>query len=160
MSAGTTMQQPPVDSDSSSHEVKVLEEKVALLEKQLAAKQGELEESQDAIKSIENNLTRQYVEDWDVTDADGKKGNFCGGIYWMKGDGSLYYKDKSHFEGQWDSMGEIIEGKLHDCHGEVIAEWENGEEIIEEEETEDDDSDDDDDSEDEDPDNKKRKPSV
>lgn len=105
----------------ANHKIKLLEEKVASLEKQLDETKRELA---GQLYSIERNMTHQYVEDWTVTDEDGKKGSFCGIMYWIKGEGSIYYNDKTHFEGNWDSAGEIIDGKLFDYNCDVIAEWE------------------------------------
>jgi len=109
--------------------IKTLENKIVALEMQVKEKVREID-------AIEKNMTRQYVEDWSVTDSDGKKGAFCGNIYWIKGGGILYYNNKTHFEGDWGSTGEITNGILFDYYGDTIAEWEDGVEIEEEEEKE------------------------
>ena len=136
-------------NNSESNTILLLEKKIEDLTKQLQKTQLELEEKITTISAIENNLTSQYVEEWVVTDNNGKKASFGGIIYWMKGEGSIFYKDKSHFEGDWDSMGEIIDGKLFDYNYNVISEWKNGEEIEEEEEEEEEDEEDEDEDEDE-----------
>lgn len=109
----------------AKNKIRELEERIRWLE-------AEVKDKEELISAIQNNMTRQYVEDWEVTDNDGKRGNFCGVMYWIKGDGTVYYKNKTHFEGMWDSTGEIMDGKLFDRNGELIAEWEDGEEIEEE----------------------------
>jgi len=114
-----------------TNQIKLLEEKVAALEKQLDETKYILG---GHLYSIERNMTRQYVEDWTVTDEDGKKGNFCGIMYWIKGEGSIYYNDKTHFEGNWDSAGEIIDGKLFDRNYELLSEWIDGVEVESDEE--------------------------
>lgn len=129
-------------NNAESQTIILLEKKIADLTKQLQETQMELNEKKSIISAIEDNLTGQCVEEWEVTDNTGKKGNFYGRIYWIKGDGIIYYEDQSHFEGDWDSMGEIINGKLIDCKYDVIAKWENGEEIEHEDEDEDEDEDD------------------
>ena len=78
----------------------------------------------------------------------------------MIGDGSLYYTDKTHFEGEWEFTGEKKEGKLYDRDGDTITEWEDGEEVFDEEEYSPEEYDSEEGDDDEDPAEKRRKPSV
>ena len=111
--------------------IKTLEDKIVALEMQVKEKVCEID-------AIEKNMTRQYVEDWSVTDSDGKKGAFCGNIYWIKGGGTLYYNNKTHFEGDWDSTGKIVDGELFDCHDNLVTKWVDGVEFDDDDEEEED----------------------
>jgi len=72
-------------------------------------------------------MKSQYVENWTVTDSYGEKGEFSGNIYWIKGEGTIFYKNNTIFEGDWDSTGEINDGELRGMHSdEVLAKWECG----------------------------------
>jgi hypothetical protein len=107
----------------AQNKIKQLEEKVAILESEILEKQSHIE-------SIESNMKSQYVEDWTMTDSDGKKGSFSGNMYWIKGEGMIFYKNNTIFEGNWDSTGEINYGELRETYSdEVLAKWECGIEI-------------------------------
>ena len=107
----------------AKNKLKQLEEKNAKLEAQVVDLKKQVAEKDRVFADIETNLTRDYVEEWTTDD-----GEFTGGIYWMKGEGTLYYKNKTYFEGSWNSAGEIIEGLLCDCRNRnVIERWEDGE---------------------------------
>ena len=114
----------------AKNKLKQLEEKNAKLEAQVEDLKSQVEdlkhqvaEKDRVIADIEANMTRDYVEQW-TTD----EGEFTGGIYWVKGEGTMYYKNKTYFEGSWSSTGEIIEGLLCDARNRnVIERWENGE---------------------------------
>jgi len=126
----------------AKNKIKDLETKIADLTKQLLEKQCE-------ILSIEENMETQYVDGWTVKDSYGGKGEFHGTIYWIKGKGVLYYKDRTRFEGHWDSSGEIKNGELSNCNGDVITKWEDGVELEEEDEEDEDEEEEEDEEEDE-----------
>jgi len=103
--------------------IKELEDKIRWLE-------CDIKEKEETISAIESNMENCYVENWTITDSDGKKGEFSGNIYWIKGEGIVFYKNNTIFEGGWDSTGEITDGELRGTHSdEIIAKWECGEEI-------------------------------
>jgi len=105
------------------NKIKQLEEKVTILEREVLEKQCH-------IASIESNMKSQYVENWTVTDSYGEKGEFSGNIYWIKGEGTIFYKNNTIFEGDWDSTGEINDGELRGMYShEVLTKWENGVEM-------------------------------
>jgi hypothetical protein len=107
----------------AKNKLKQLEEKNAKLETQVEDLKSQVEDLKDQVADIETNMTRDYVEGW-TTD----EGEFTGGIYWVKGEGTMYYKNKTYFEGSWSSNGEIIEGLLCDARNRnVIERWEDGE---------------------------------
>jgi len=106
------------------NKIKNLEEKITILERNLSEKEC-------TISEIENNMKRQYVDGWIVTDSEGIKGNFSGNIYWIKGDGILHYKNGNIFEGDWDSIGEIVDGTLSNRKGEILRKWDDYEELSE-----------------------------
>jgi hypothetical protein len=119
--------------------------KIKKLERKIIELESQLQEKCIMISDIEQNMTSQYVENWTITDTDGEKGEFSGNMYWIKGEGLIFYKNGTHFEGSWDSTGEIIDGELiRNSNSEVISKWECGVEIGDE-----DDEDSDEDSEDE-----------
>jgi hypothetical protein len=104
----------------AQNKIKQLEEKVAIVEREVLEKQCH-------IASIESNMKSQYVENWNVTDIDGEKGEFSGNIYWIKGEGTIFYKNNTIFEGDWNSTGEINDGELRGMYSdEVLAKWECG----------------------------------
>jgi hypothetical protein len=119
----TVFEKPMDELDEAKNLIKQLEEKIRLLE-------CDIKEHKETISAIEDNMESCYVENWTVTDSDGKKGEFYGNIRFVKGCGTLYYKDKTYFEGDWDSTGEINCGELRRTHtDELLAKWEDGEEI-------------------------------
>jgi len=114
----------------AKNKIKDLEIKITDLTQQLLEKQYE-------IIYIEENMVTQYVDGWTVKDSYGEKGEFHGNIYWIKGEGILYYKNRTRFEGDWDSSGKIKNGELSNCNGDVITKWEDGVELeVEKEEEE------------------------
>ena len=107
----------------AKNKIKELEEEIKLLK-------CDLDEQTETIKAIEQNMENFYVENWTVTDSNGKKGRFSGNICWIKGGGVLYYNNGTYFEGVWDSIGEINYGELRRTYtDEIITKWEDGEEI-------------------------------
>jgi hypothetical protein len=109
---------------SEKNKIKELEEKVRWLE-------IELHNKEKTILAIEKNMEVLYVENWTVKD----RGTFSGNVYWIKGGGILFNNDGTRFEGDWDSTGKITDGELYITHsGELVARWENGEEIASEDE--------------------------
>lgn len=127
-----TVFQPPTDEIiEARNKIKELEEKIKWLE-------TDNKDKMETISIMEKNMERLYVENWTVTDSDGKKGVFSGNVYWIKGDGTLFYKNNTIFEGSWDSTGEIIDGELRGTHtDELISKWIDGDEVdLEEEEDE------------------------
>lgn len=105
------------------NKIKELEEKIRSLE-------CDIKEKDETISAIEENMTSQYVEDWTVTDNYYGKGRFSGNMYWIKGEGMVFYQDNTLFEGSWDSSGEITDGELRETYSdELLAKWEHGEEI-------------------------------
>ena len=109
--------------------MKLLEENFTL---QLQEKQYIIEEKTEEISAIKDNMESFYVENWTVTDSNGKKGEFSGNINWVKGSGIIYYKDKTYFEGCWYDTGEIDSGELRHTHTDaLIKKWEDGEEVYE-----------------------------
>jgi uncharacterized FAD-dependent dehydrogenase len=121
------MQTSSSELDEAKNKIKELEQKIAILE-------AKVKDEQNAVKEIEENMKSFYVENWTVTDSCGKKGTFSGNIYWIKGSGSLYYKNGTYFEGDWDSIGEINYGELRRTYtDDVITKWEGGEEVYEHE---------------------------
>jgi hypothetical protein len=127
----------------AKNKIKDLETKIADLTQQLLEKQYEM-------VSIKENMETQFVDGWTVKDSYGGKGEFHGNIYWIKGEGILYYKDRTSFEGDWDSSGEINNGELSNCNGDVITKWEDGVELGEEEEEEDEEEEDEEEEDEED----------
>jgi hypothetical protein len=119
---------PEMELIEARNKIKQFEEKILNLT-------HELEEKKDTIKAIEDNMKRLYVENWTVTDSFGKKGEFSGNVYWVKGSGMLFYKDGTIFEGCWESTGEILHGELCNTYsGDLIKKWDCGEEVEEGEE--------------------------
>jgi hypothetical protein len=115
----------------ANNKIKELEEKIRFLE-------CDIKEEKETISAIEKNMENFYVENWTITDSNGKKGRFSGNICWIKGSGLLYYNDGTYFEGDWDSIGEISYGELRRTYtDDIITKWEDGEEVDEEEEDED-----------------------
>lgn len=111
-----------------------MQNKIKELEQKISKLESQLQEKNHTISDIEKNMTSQYVENWTTTDIDGKKGEFSGNMYWIKGEGLLFYKNGTHFDGSWDSCGEFIDGQLvRNSDLEVIAKWEQGVEIEAEE---------------------------
>jgi hypothetical protein len=105
------------------NKIKELEEKIKCLE-------CDIKDKSETISGIENNMSSQYVENWTCTDMNGKRGEFSGNMYWIKGEGMIFNKNKTIFEGSWDSTGEIIEGELRGIYSnELLSKWENGEEV-------------------------------
>jgi hypothetical protein len=116
------------NNTDATNKIKELEAKIEYLT-------VELKEKQDTINAIEENMESFYVENWTITDSNGKKGSFSGNIYWIKGSGLLYYKNGTYFEGDWDSIGEINYGELRRTYtDDVITKWIDGEEVEDEEE--------------------------
>lgn len=113
-----TVFETPIDELAEArNKIKELEEKIRSLEC-------------DTISAIEENMTSQYVEDWTVTDNYYGKGSFSGNIYWILGEGMVFYEDNTTFEGSWDSSGEITSGELRGTHSDkLLAKWQDGEEI-------------------------------
>jgi len=104
-------------------QVKDLKSQVEDFKSQVKDLESQVEDFKSQVADIEANMTRDYVEEW-TTD----EGEFTGGIYWVKGEGTMYYKNKTYFEGSWSSAGEIIEGLLCDARNRnVIERWEDGE---------------------------------
>jgi hypothetical protein len=119
------------NNTDATNKIKELEAKIEYLT-------VELKEKQDTINAIEENMESFYVENWTITDSNGKKGSFSGNIYWIKGSGLLYYKNGTYFEGDWDSIGEINYGELRRTYtDDVITKWIDGEEVEDEEEDKD-----------------------
>jgi hypothetical protein len=121
-----TVFQTPINNEdelaNARNKIKELEEKIKWLE-------CDIKENKETISAIEMNMTSQYVEDWTVTDNNGK-GRFSGNMYWIKGGGMVFYENNTIFQGDWDSTGEITEGELRGTHSdELLAKWEDGEEI-------------------------------
>jgi hypothetical protein len=121
----------------AKNKIKELEKRVKFLDEMFSEK-----------ISIESNLELHsaYVENWKDCD----RNEFSGSIYWTKNSGILYNIDRTRFEGEWDYDGEIMEGELTDCAGNVIEKWENGEEILESDEDESDENESKEDESDED----------
>jgi len=119
-----TVFETPIDELAEArNKIKELEEKIRSLE-------CDIEEKDETISAIEQNMTSQYVEDWTVTDNYYGKGRFSGNMYWIKGEGMVFYQDKTMFEGSWDSSGEITDGELREIYShELLAKWEHGEEV-------------------------------
>jgi hypothetical protein len=111
-----------VFSNQLENKIKQLEEIIVQLEKQIEEKNCEIKDKKEYISAIENNMTREYVEGWVI---DGE--TYYGSIYWVKGEGELYCKDKTKFDGTWDSNGDFTDGKLLDPYDNVLEQWEDGE---------------------------------
>jgi len=119
----TVFQTPPDELLEARNKIKELEEKIRSLE-------YNIKEKNETISDIEKNMTSQYVEDWTVTDDYSGKGRFSGNMYWILGEGMVFYENNTIFEGSWNSTGEITEGELRGTHSdELLAKWEDGEEI-------------------------------
>ena len=117
---------------SSNREIEIVDpkNKIKELEEKIKWLESEVKEKTETISVIENNMEQFYVENWIVSDQDGEKGEFSGNIYWIKGEGTMFYKDNKMFEGSWDSKGEIIDGELRGTYSdELLAKWEDGEEV-------------------------------
>jgi len=126
-----TVFETPTNRDTdlleAKEQIKQLENQITDLKKQLTESKWNLIEKESTISQIEKNMASQYVEDWTCTDIDGKAGRFSGNMYWIKGEGMLYYKNGTHFEGSWDSEGEIIDGELISNRNlEVLEKWDCG----------------------------------
>ena len=107
----------------AKNKIKELEEEIKLLK-------CELDEKTKTLNAIEFNMSNTYVENWTVSDNNGKKGEFSGNMYWIKGEGMVFYKNKTILEGSWDSNGEVIDGELRGTYNnELIRKWENGVEV-------------------------------
>ena len=102
-------------------QIKRLEEKVALLEKQLTENQRVIEDQAHEISCIEENMKREYVEGWKSHD-----GEFTGGMYWVKGEGVLRCDDGMYFDGQWNSAGVFTDGEVLDWHNNVLEKLVDG----------------------------------
>ena len=128
----TAFQTPLDELIEAKNKIKELDEKIKWLE-------CEIKEKTETISAIEDNMETLYVENWTVTDKNGK-GEFSGNICWIKGGGIVFYKNNTIFEGSWDSTGEITEGELRGTYSdEILTKWEYGEEIdLEDEEEEED----------------------
>jgi len=96
--------QPVINNElfEAQHKVKMLEEKVALLEKTV-------QEKDDIILNIEFNLEehRAWVDNW--TDANGDE--FTGQIFWTKRSGSLKQGYALYFEGDWNVKENMEKGE-------------------------------------------------
>ena len=115
--------EPIIQSTPLNNEKKYIQE----LEKKIKLLEIDIAEKNSKISDIENNMKSFYVENWKTTDSDGVKGEFSGNIYWVKGEGTIFYKNRTHFEGDWNSTGEIENGELFDYSGKIIEKWVDGE---------------------------------
>lgn len=129
----TVFETPNSELVEARNKIKELEEKIRSLE-------CDIKEKEETISAIEENMTIQYVEDWTVKDNYYGKGRFSGYVYWILGEGMVFYEDNTTFEGSWDFSGEITEGELRGTHSDkLLAKWQHGEEIdLNEDDSEDD----------------------
>ena len=123
----TTTMETPMNQENELTEAK---NKIKELEEEIKLLKCELDEKTKTLKDIEYNMSSTYVENWTVSDNNGKKGEFSGNMYWIKGEGMVFYKNKTILEGSWDSTGEVIDGELRGTYNnELIRKWENGLEV-------------------------------
>ena len=74
----------------AKNKIKELEEKIKCLE-------CDIKDKTETISAIEKNMSSQYVENWTCSDINGKRGEFSGNMYWIKGEGMIFNKKQNNF---------------------------------------------------------------